>query len=156
MARRGRPPVTIIGLALVLTFLFLGALQGGIAMVADPLQPLGMSTALLERSPIETYFWPGIFLLAISAASLMTVIGLLLPWRWRWAKRIEQMLGYRWPWVAAVATGAILLVFEILELFMVPFHPVMHPLLLIGSAGIVGIAYTPSARRHLEIGHFGR
>lgn len=52
--------------------------------------------------------------------------------------------------MAAVATGAILLVFEILELFMVPFHPVMHPLLLIGSAGIMGIAYTPSARRHLK------
>lgn len=61
MARTGRPPATIIGLALVLTFLFLGALQGGIAMVADPLQPLGMSTALLERSPNETYLWPDYF-----------------------------------------------------------------------------------------------
>lgn len=155
MARRGRPPATIIGLSLVLTFLFLGALQGGIAMVAVPLQPLGMSTALLERSPIETYFWPGVFLLAISAASLTTVIGLLLQWPWRWAEPIEQMLGYRWPWVAAVTTGAILLVSEILELFMVPFHPVMHPLLLIASAGIVAIASTPSAHRHLEIHHFG-
>jgi hypothetical protein len=48
-----------------------------------------------------------------------------------------------------VSIGGILLVFEVVELFMVPFHPVMHPLLIAGSMAILILALTPSARRYL-------
>ncbi|MFP3883185.1 MAG: hypothetical protein ACLFWH_12815 [Actinomycetota bacterium] len=37
-------------------------------------------------------------------------------WRWRWAWGIE---GYRWTWLEALATGVILLISEIVELFFV-------------------------------------
>lgn len=144
-----RLPASIVSLSLLLTALFVGAVQGGVAMVADPLNPLGMTTDWLDRSPVDDYFWPGVFLLGIAVASLLSVVGLILRWPWRWASRIERVIGFRWPWLAAVATGAVLLVFEIIELFVVPFHPVMHPLVLAGSAVIIGLALSPGAREHL-------
>lgn len=144
-----RLPAPLLGMAVLLTLLFIGAFQGGLAMVNDPLNPLGMTTAILERSPVDTFFWPGVFLLGIAGASLLTLVGLLLGWPWRWVAPVERAVGYRWPWIAALATGTVLLAFEILELFMIPFHPLMHPLLLAGSGALVALPWTSAARRHL-------
>ena len=145
-----RQPASVIGLIGLLILLTVGALQGGIAMVVHPLEPLGMPTSFLDGLPIETYLWPGIFLLSIAAGSALTVVGLASGWRWRWAGAIERRMRFRWPWIGAMSIGSLLLVFELIELFVVPFHPVMHPLLVAGSLAIVGLTATPSTRRHLR------
>jgi hypothetical protein len=150
-SKRIAPPASVIILAVLLGLLTIGAVQGGIAMLADPLTPLGMSVEYLEGTPVDDYVLPGLFLLGIAAASLITIAGLVFGWRWKWAAGIESRVGYRWPWIAALATGAVLLVFEIIELFLVPFHPVMHPLLIAGSVAILALALSPSARRYLRV-----
>lgn len=144
-----RPPLSIIALGSLLTFLVVGAVQGGVAMVMNPVDPLGMSVDFLENAPVDDYFWPGLFLIGIAIASAITAIGLFVRWDWAWAYSIEKAVGFRWPWIGAMSVGAILLAFEIVELFMVPFHPVMHPLLIAGSLAIVILSLTPSAKRHL-------
>lgn len=146
---RRRPPPTVVGLLTLLALLVVGALQGGIAMVADPLKPLGMTVDFLERAPVHTYFWPGLFLLGIAAASALTFFGILFGRRWRWAGAIEGKAGHRWPWLGAIAIGVVLLVFEVVELFLVPFHPVMHPLLVAGSLALIWLPSTRSARAYL-------
>jgi hypothetical protein len=133
-------------LAALLSFLVIGAIQGGWAMITNPESPLGMSTDFLDKAPVSDYFWPGMFLLGIAVASLITLPGLLFSWEWRWAARIEAAVGHRWPWLASVLIGSVLLIFELIELFMVPFHPVMHPLLIAGSLFILGLPLLPSAR----------
>lgn len=147
---RDTRPATIKWLAALLGLLTVGALQGGIAMLADPLQPLGMPVSYLDGTPIDDYVLPGVFLLGIAAACLITIAGLLFQWDWKWAAPIERRIGHRWPWLAALATGGVLLIFEIIELFLVPFHPVMHPLLIVGSLAIMTLVLTPSARSHLK------
>jgi hypothetical protein len=144
------PPRTVTALAALLILLLIGALQGGVAMVTNPIDPLGMSPQALDNAPVDDYFWPGMFLLGIAFASVVTVLGLLFPWKWDWAAGIEGFVGYRWPWIGAMAIGAVLLVFEIIELFLIPFHLVLHPLLIAGSLAIILLAVTPSARRHLS------
>jgi hypothetical protein len=131
--------------------LIVGAIQGGLAMVTNPVDPLGMSLDFLEGTPVGDYFWPGVFLLCIALASTITVVGLFFGWRWPWASSIENAVGFRWPWIGAMSVGIVLLAFEIVELFMVPFHPVMHPLLIAGSLAIVILALSPSARRSLSV-----
>lgn len=150
--RGARRPLSILSLSLVLALLAVGALQGGIAMVTNPIDPLGMSPTFLDGTPVADYFWPGLFLIGIALASLVTTAGLLFNWTWKWARPIEASIGFRWPWLGAVSTGTILLVFEIIELFMVPFHPVMHPLLIAGSLAIVALPNLPSARAFLSAG----
>lgn len=143
---RSRTGTTVV-LAVLLALLAVGAAQGGFAMAIDPYTPLGMTTAYLEQAPVDTYLWPGIFLLAIAAASLLSAIGLLTGWKWRWAVPIERAIGYRWPWIGAVSTGIVLFVFEVIEIFLIPFHPIMHPLLLAHSGAIVGLAFAEPIRR---------
>ena len=145
-----RRPPTVVGLAVLVGLLAVGGFQGGIAMVVDPLEPLGMSVSYLDGTPVDTYFWPGVFLLAIAAVSLVTVSGLAFGWRWQWAAGIEFSMGHTWPWLGAVAIGGVLLVFELIELFLIPFHPIMHPLLIAVSLAIIGLALTTSSQRHLS------
>ncbi len=142
-------PVTALGSLLIL--LTVGAVQGGLAMVTDPVEPLGMSLDFLEGTPVRDYFWPGMFLLGIAVASTITVVGLFFRWEWPWASRIEDAIGFRWPWIGAMAIGIVLLVFEIVELFVVPFHPVMHPLLIAVSLAILILTTTRPARRYLSV-----
>jgi hypothetical protein len=142
-------PWTIKGLATLLGLLTIGSVQGGVAMIVDPQEPLGMSTDHLEAVPIDTYFWPGVFLVCLALASLVTAIGLLTRWNWGWARSIESAARHRWPWIGALATGTVLLTFEIIELFVVPFHPIMHPLLIGIALVIIGLTLTASARTHL-------
>ncbi|MBU1227017.1 MAG: hypothetical protein KJ698_07390 [Actinobacteria bacterium] len=78
-----RLPGSIIGLAILLGLLAAGALQGGIAMIIDPLTPLGMTVEYLQKAPVDTYFWPGMFLMGIAAASALVAAGLLSGWQWR-------------------------------------------------------------------------
>lgn len=144
-----RRPGSVWALAALLGLLAVGATQGGWAMVSDPTSPLDMPTTYLERTPISDYFLPGVFFLCIAAASLVTLVGLVSDWRWAWANKIEDFVGRRWPWIGAVAVGAIVLAFEVLELFLVPFQPVMHPLLLAGSGAILLLPFTRSVGRHL-------
>jgi len=145
-----RIPGPVIALTVLLVLLTIGALQGGIAMVANPQEPLGMTVEFLEDAPVHTYFWPGMFLLGIAAASITTVVGLLTGWRWPWAARIEARVGHRWPWLGSLAIGGVLLAFEIAELWLVPFHPVMHPLLIAASVALIALPCTRSARAHLR------
>lgn len=142
-------PASIWALVALLILLTIGALQGGFAMVANPVDPLGMSPDFLANAPVGDYFWPGLFLLGIAVASIITTVGLLSAWRWRWASGIEETVGFRWPWIGAMSIGLVLLVFEVIELFLVPFHPVMHPLLIAGSLAILILAFTSTARRYL-------
>jgi hypothetical protein len=149
-----RLPRPLVWLAALLGLLAIGAFQGGLTMVRDPLEPLGLQVDFLARTPIDTYFWPGVFLLCISAACLVTVTGLVSRWRWQWAVAIESRVGYRWPWIGAVSIGVTLLVFEMLEVYMVPFHPLMHPLLIAASVAVLLLASVPSTRAHLQADQF--
>lgn len=85
----------------------------------------------------------------MAVASVVTLVGLAFGWDWRWAHR-EASIGSRWPWPASLAIGVVLLAFELLELVMVPFHPIMHPLLIGLALVIIGLASTPASRRHFE------
>jgi len=55
------------------------------------------------------------------------------------------------PGLGTASTGVVLLIFEIIELFLMPFHPVMHPLLIAWSLAIIWLPFTRSARQHLEV-----
>lgn len=145
-----RLPASIVTLAALLALLAVGAFQGGLAMVTDPLEPLGMALSYLEATPIDDYFLAGVFLLAVAGVSLITSAGLIFRWEWSWAAPIERLLGTRWQGIGAIGIGLVLLAFETIELFLVPFHPVMHPLLIAWSAVIVALPFTRGARAALR------
>ena len=150
VTRKGLP-VSIVALSVLLGILVIGTFAAARAMITNPLEPFGMTTEWLEKAPVDTYFWPGMFFLGMTLASVLTLAGLLFRWQWKWARGIESRVGYRWPWLGAVSIGVVLLLFEIVELFLVPFHPVMHPLLIAWSVVIIWLPLTHSARQHFAV-----
>lgn len=144
-------PVSIVLLSVLLGILVIGTFEAARAMITNPLEPLGMTTEWLENAPVDTYFWPGMFFVGMTMASLLTLAGLVFRWPWKWAQGIESRIGYRWPWLGAVSIGVVLLIFEIIELFLVPFHPVMHPVLIAWSLAILLLPFTRSVRQHFEV-----
>ena len=148
---RPRKPATILVLSVMLGILVVGAFEAARAMITEPLAPFGMSTEWLVRVPVDTYFWPGMFFVGMTLASVVTVVGLVFRWEWDWASGIESRIGYRWPWLGALSIGVVLLAFEIIELFVVPFHPVMHPVLITWALAIIWLPLTRSGREHLRL-----
>lgn len=148
--RRPLPTLARV-LAGVLAFLTIGALQGGIAMLLNPETPLGMTTEYLENTPFDSYVLPGLYLLAVGFAAGITATGIAFHWDWRWAGGIEHAIGYRWQWIGAIAVGAALLVLEVIELFMVPFHPILHPLMIAVGLIAVVLPFMARIRREYEV-----
>ena len=144
-------PVSLVVLSVLLGILVIGTFVAAWAMITNPSEPLGMTTEWLDSAPVDTYFWPGIFFVGMTLVSLLTLAGLVFHWPWKWAQNIESRIGYRWPWLGAVSIGVVLLIFEIIELFLVPFHPVMHPLLIAWSLVIIWLPFTRSGRQHLGV-----
>ena len=54
-----------IVLAALLTFVGLGGVFGGIQMLVDPYQPMGMTPHMIIRTPFDTYAVPGVLLLVL-------------------------------------------------------------------------------------------
>ena len=70
---RKRRPVSIVVLSMLLGILGIGTFAAARAMITNPLEPLGMTTEWLEKSPVDTYFWPGMFFLGMTLAILITL-----------------------------------------------------------------------------------
>lgn len=77
----------------ILLFLGIGGFVGGISFITKPDgSGLGMTTDFLARSPVDNYFWPGIFLLVFMGGwPFINIYGLLT--RQRWYKASLLLLG---------------------------------------------------------------
>jgi hypothetical protein len=49
----------------LLGFVGFGAVYGGIQMLVDPYEPMGMTRSLISRTPFETFTVPGVLLLVL-------------------------------------------------------------------------------------------
>jgi hypothetical protein len=60
-------------------FVGVGGVYGGVEMLRHPLNPMGASTDLIDRSPFDTFTWPGVLLLSlVGVTPLVLALGLLL------------------------------------------------------------------------------
>lgn len=65
-------------LVILQLFVGIGGIFGGVEMIRDPLNPLGMTTELIAGSPFDTYTWPGILLLAlVGVTPCVLAVGLM-------------------------------------------------------------------------------
>lgn len=82
-----RVPMVVLEL-----FVGIGGIFGGLAMIRDPLNPIGMTTDLISGSPFDTYIWPGVLLLVLAGVTPCALaVGLIA--RWRRAFEISGLFG---------------------------------------------------------------
>lgn len=133
----GPRPLAVQGYVIAAMFLGASALYGGMMLMRDPGEPLGMPIELLEDTPFSDYFVPGVILFNVfGIGSILVIIGLLR----------------RDPWagIAAIGLGAAQVVWIVVQAF---YLRTIHPLHVIyGSLGalLMGLATRPSLRSWLD------
>ena len=81
-----------VTLVILQLFVGIGGIFGGLEMIRDPLNPLGMTTELIAGSSFDTYTWPGILLLVlVGVTPCVLAVGLMA--RRRGALEVSGLFG---------------------------------------------------------------
>jgi hypothetical protein len=140
-------PASVAALALVLGFLAISAIPSGVLMMTLPDgSGFGMPVSMLEHSPFETFFVPGLLLFAF--LGLLPLVATVLVWTSRssQAGRVGAPSGRRIAWLLAGASGVAAVVWIVTQVIMIRDFHVLHA--VYGGVGlaIVVLALAPGAR----------
>ena len=148
-----RTPGTVRAIEVLLGFLGITALLGGIGLVSG-IEGVSPPAEWLESIPvIDGWIVPGLVLgVVFGLGSIVTLWGVRTRTRWRWLDAVERITGRHWAWSATVLIGVGQTVWIALELIWLPEVSLLQPLY-----GTVGIAlaflpWTPSAQTYLALG----
>ena len=120
-----RRPGAVWALMVFLCIQALGAIGGGVGLVQDPVENIGMPLSMLDGSPFSDFLVPGLILLiVVGLPPLVAVYG--LAGRRRWGR-----------WFAIVA-GAGLVIWIITEVVLLGYLPGTGLGLQIGM-GLLGV-----------------
>lgn len=127
---------------LIILMLFQGisGLFGGFALVIDPTgELLQMPLSMLEGSPFDTFFIPGIILLTILGIMPMVVFYGL------WKRK-------NWAWMGALTVSVALIIWIGVEIWMVGYHSEPPLQLVYGLLGLILLLLTllPSVRYNYQ------
>lgn len=147
--KRTRPAALWILIAL-LVLLGVGAIPSGLLLVLAPDGHLmRMPVTMLEHSPFSDFLIPGAILLTLLGIYPLVVAYAL--WRrpgWRWPDAINPFKESHWSWAASLAAGVILIVWIIVEMFMLREVVFLQVLYLVWGIALVLLALLPSVRRY--------
>jgi hypothetical protein len=155
--RASRRPGLLWPLLGLLALLSVGGFVGGLSFVRDRTgEDLGAELSWLQKTPVDDFFMPGLFLLgAYGIGSLLLMGGLA----WRWSpgpvRRLDVGLGHHWAWFGVIGQGAVLVTWILYELVVLPDQMFLQPILIGVGVLMVVLALMPSMRRFSATGAGG-
>lgn len=148
----GQRPLSLVLAAVLLGFLGITAVGGGVTMVADPSGGLiGMPAAWMEKVPLlDDWLVPGIVLASwFGLGSLLTLAGMIKRFALPGTDWVERRTGRHWTWLATIVLGATQVAWIGVELWFMPATMWIQALLLgVGLAMMMTMA-TRTARTAL-------
>ena len=147
--RRARP-LALYPLLLMIGTLSLAGLFGGWSLMTDRTGgSLQADPAWLERTPVNDFLVPGLFLfLVYGLFGLVLIWGLWTGRSFGALTRLDRRTGHHWSWWGAIALGSILVAWIAYELFVIPEVIWLQPALAVMGLAIVGLALLPSTRAY--------
>jgi hypothetical protein len=142
-AARAKIPGTVKALIVLTGIQAVGAIGGGVGLVRDPVENIGLPLSLLEGTPFKDYLIPGLILLiVVGLFSLFVFAGLLRRWKPAW-------------WLS-LASGGALVIWIVAEVALLGYLPgagigLQIVFGLIGIAVVV-LALLARTRRYFGIG----
>jgi hypothetical protein len=101
-----RRPATVWALTILTIIQIIGASAGGIGLVRDPVNNIGMPLSMLEGSPFNDYLYPGLILLiVVGLFPIVPLVGLIMRRTWGWWLELAAGLGL----IIWIITEAVLL-----------------------------------------------
>ncbi len=158
-ARRGGTtrPASVIALVLLEAILAFFGFASGSQFILDPSGGThNMDTSILEGTPVGDFLLVGVFFVTCyGILQIISIYGLLKLPRWRWTDPINRWTGQNWAWTATAATGVILIVWIIVEVYYIG-SPDGFPRFLQVTFAALGavmliLAFLPSARAYSKL-----
>ena len=155
--RASRRPGLLWPLLGLLALLSWGGFLGGLSFVRDRTgADLGAKLSWLQKTPVDDFFLPGLFLLGVyGVGSLLLIAGLT----WRWSpgpvRGLNARIGHHWAWFGAIGQGAVLVTWILYEFIVMPDRMFLQPTLIGVGLLMVVLALMPSMRRYFATGADG-
>jgi hypothetical protein len=153
IARRGKRPLALWLLMLLLLFQGISATPAGLMLVLDPSGGLlQMPVEMLAGTPFPNYLIPGLILCVVLGLGAFFVLACLffLP-DWGWAARLNPVKGQHWTWTAAALFGLALMIWITVQVLMIGLGSVLQPLYFGVGLAILLLTLAPSVRRYLRM-----
>jgi hypothetical protein len=145
-ARAPRLRWALVGLT---GFLAFWGFLGGWSFIDDP-TGAGLQAKLswLERTPVDDFLLPGLFLFGVyGVGGLLLIVGLLGRGSPGPLRRLDRWIGFHWSWAGAIAYGVVLTLWIAYELLVMPERIWIQPVLIVVGVLIATIPLLPSMRR---------
>jgi hypothetical protein len=145
------PLVALIGLLTVSGF------YGGWSFITDT-TGAGLQAKLswLERTPVDDFLLPGLFLFGVyGVGGLLLIVGLIRRGSPGPLRRLDGWIGFHWSWAGAIVFGGVLVLWIAYELLVMPEQIWIQPALLVVGVLIATIPLLPSMRRWYAVGQLG-
>ena len=140
-------------LMILLGFLAIGALFGGLAFIIRPDGSLfRMPVELLANSPFKNFMLPGIILLTIFGIfPLLVIYGLIKKPESKFLNKLNLIYDYHFSWTFAVYTGIALIIWINVQTLILNSVDILHTIYSTLGILIVCIALLPQTRKHYKL-----
>jgi len=145
---------TLIVLEAVLAFF---GFASGMQFIMDPSGGThDMDTSILEGTPVGDFFIVGLFFVTCyGILQVLTIYGLWKLPRWGWTDAMNRLTGQNWAWTGAAATGVILIVWIIVEVYYIGspngFPRLLQVTFALLGVAILALALLPRSRAYAKI-----
>jgi hypothetical protein len=140
-------------LIILLGFLSIGALLGGIALIIHPDGSLlQMPVKLLVNSPFRSFLIPGIILLlTFGIFPAFVVYGLINKPENRFLNSLNLLNDYHFAWTFSVYTGIALIIWINIQTLILNSVGILHTIYSSLGILIICVAFLPQTRKHYKL-----
>ena len=150
-SQAGRPFICLIMIAMLLFVGVGGFVSGVLLLLSTDGRLMGMSVDILANSPFEDYLIPAIILLIfLGILPIIAGYGLMKLPRWKWAENLNLFKSYRWPWMASILSGVVILGWLAVETILYGYISFLQPVMAVWAAIIILVAFLPGVRSYLH------
>lgn len=148
-----RPLLPMLLLSLCLIFLGINGFIGGYLMLRDPDGTvMGMPLSYLEKTPFQSWFIPGLWLIFIwGCGSFVILAGLWLRPKWLVFEAFLNWTHEHWAWGLSVLLGLALLVWLTVQMFTLPEMAVIQLILYALAALLIALPLLPAMRDYFRL-----
>jgi hypothetical protein len=149
MRKPVRPLLVMWVLSLVLIFLALGTVGGGILLIQDPTGAvMQLEISWLVNTPFVNYFVPGLILLLLyGVGSLFLLYALWELPKFPLLTRLTRFTHEHWAWDFTVLLGVFLLVWLVVQFVVLPATSPIQPVMLVVALALIVLPLLPGMRR---------
>ena len=140
-------------LIILLGFLAIGALFGGLAFIIKPDGSIyQMPVDVLANSPFKNFFIPGIILSTIFGIfPLIVIFGLIKKPESKFLNKLNLISDYHFSWTFSVYTGIALIIWINVQTLILNSVDVLHTIYSSLGILIICIAILPQTRKHYKL-----